>query len=156
MSRRLELAVERAQIVQFARAVRDADEMYETDSSQDLVASPTFTESLQHVIPDYQWRPSADRPWAGSAREATGLPSRKSTTTVLHAEQHFEYFEPIRPDDLLTAITTDGDTWHRVRRSGEPMEFREIITEFTNQRGELAVRSRVVEVAVSASEGSDK
>ena len=67
-------------------------------------------------------------------------------SVVLHAEQHFEYFIPIRAGEVLTATTREGGTWTKLNRRGERLEFHDLITEFFDGTGALVVRSRAVEV----------
>ena len=45
-----------------------------------------------------------------------------------HAEQHFEYHEPVLAGDVLTAQTRPGKTWEREGRRGGKLHFSESIT----------------------------
>jgi hypothetical protein len=110
------------------------------------IAPPTFTESLQLFTPDYRWRPTFDRPWVGSGATPSGVERVPTDEAVLHAEQHFEYRRHIRVGDRLTARSRPGRSWTKQNRRGELLVFREIVTEFSDQSGEIAVISTAVEV----------
>jgi hypothetical protein len=64
--------------------------------------------------------------------------------SVLHAEQEFEYFAPVRVGDTLTVTHRDGRTWGKQSRNGAELRFREILKEYRNPAGELVVRSTMV------------
>ncbi|MQC19506.1 MAG: hypothetical protein DWG83_02895, partial [Chloroflexi bacterium] len=66
--------------------------------------------------------------------------------TGLHAEQHFEYHAPILAGDVLSWERRRGESWEREGRRGGTLRFREAITEFRNQRGELVVTARAITV----------
>jgi len=63
----------------------------------------------------------------------------------LHAEQHFVYHRPVRVGDVLTGATRPGREWEKFGRSGR-LRFREQITEFRDDSGELVVTARSVSV----------
>jgi hypothetical protein len=147
----VQLPVEAVQIMIFARAIGDANPAYvDIARAHELVAPPTFTETLQHFLPDYEFRPHPGRPWIGSGAAPTGIALPPAGKTTLHAEQHFEYYALIHPGDSLAATTHPGRTWQKAGRSGT-MHFFECITEFHNQNGELAVVSRLVGVTIEPS-----
>ena len=73
---------------------------------------------------------------AGLVREGAG---------GLHAEQHFTYHRPVRVGDVLSAVTRPGEEWEKQGRSGRLL-FREQITEFRDEAGELVVTARSVSV----------
>ena len=52
-------------------------------------------------------------------------------------EQHFEYERPIRPGDVLTVTTRDGNTWERESKRAGKLMFSERITEYRDQNGDL-------------------
>jgi hypothetical protein len=78
--------------------------------------------------------------------------------SVLHAEQHFEYFASVRVGDLLTVHESDGRRWHKQSRRAGALEFREIVREYRDPSDELVLRSRMVlvdtEFAVSSEAGA--
>ncbi|MCW2830453.1 MAG: hypothetical protein JWP31_1145 [Aeromicrobium sp.] len=139
--------VESVQAMLFARAVGQ-----EPSDGGVTVVPPTFTEVRQQFIPGYAWRPHHGQPWVGSGASASGTPTHESTPAevVLHAEQHFEYRRHVRVGDVLTASTRPGRSWEKSSRQGHTLAFREIVTEFADERGEVAVISTAVEVTVPA------
>jgi hypothetical protein len=130
------LPVEAVQIMLFARSIGDENPAFvELACADEMVAPPTFTETLQHFIPGYEFRPDPRRPWIGSEPTAMGVARQSAAEITLHAEQHFEYHTDVRPGDVLTATTRAGKTWEKSGRSGT-LRFFERITEFRKQSGE--------------------
>jgi hypothetical protein len=66
--------------------------------------------------------------------------------SILHAEQHFEYHQPLRAGAVLTVTKIPGPTWVKQRRSGGELRFAEERTEFRDEGGELIVTARAVSV----------
>ncbi|RFA11084.1 hypothetical protein B7R54_04285 [Subtercola boreus] len=142
--------VEPLQILLFARAIGDENPAYvETPA----LAPPTFTQTLQHVLPDYEFRPRMNEPWIGTGGVADRSPAEAGPTgetatgATLHAEQSFEYHRPIVAGDVLLATTRDGRSWQKEGRRGT-MAFFERITEFRDGDGELVVTSTLVGVTL--------
>lgn len=149
------LPVESVQIMLFARALGDDSPVFsDLSHPETMMAPPTFTESLKHFIPDFEFRPRRGEPWRGSGAEPSGMALPEDETT-LHAEQYFDYHCPVRPGDILTAITRDGKSWEKAGSRGT-MHFFEWITEFRNQHGELAVTSTLVGVTIISSSEESK
>lgn len=80
--------------------------------------------------------------------EGEGGSSRKILETlqvdlrrILHAEQQFEYFVPIRAGDTITVRRKVADLYEK---KGGEMEFIVIESTFTNAAGKLAARSRQI------------
>jgi acyl-CoA thioesterase FadM len=65
---------------------------------------------------------------------------------ALHAEQHFEFARPIRPGDVLTVETRQGETWEKVSKRGGVLTFSESVTDYRDASGELVCRARMVVV----------
>jgi acyl dehydratase len=59
---------------------------------------------------------------------------------VLHGESEWEYFVPIRMGDTLTSRDYVADVTQRQGKRGGTMTLIKINADYTNQRGELAVR----------------
>jgi acyl dehydratase len=148
--------VEAGHIMMFARAIGDPNPVY-TDEEYaagtkvaGVVASPTYVQSSAHWDDDYPLRPKVGEPWFGSGRDASGVKGGgPSGGRGLHAEQHFEFFHPVRPGDTLSVTVAEGETWQKNGRSGT-LQFRELLTEYTNQHGNLVVRARSVSVQTEA------
>jgi hypothetical protein len=137
--------VEPTQVMLFLRAVGAEADL--PPGRADLPVPPTFLQSVQHFVPDYELRPKPGRPWPGSAREPSGVRAEPSESNVLHAEQHYEFHREIRVGDVLRAATRPGATWEKTGRSGA-MRFFEQVTEFTDQDGNLVATARLVGVEV--------
>jgi acyl dehydratase len=163
--------IEAGHVMMFARAIGDPNPVYADEEVAGrsevgaIPAPPTFVTASAQFDPDYPLRPKPGEPWFGSGRDATGaapsVPSGGSGGggTSLHAEQHYEYHRPLRPGDVLTATTSPGKSWTREGRRGGTMQFRESVTEWRDEAGELVLTTRSVGVTtgkVVTSEGGDK
>jgi hypothetical protein len=155
--------IEAGHIMMFARSIGDpnpiyADEAYAAGTEVGgIIAPPTFAQASAQFDPDYVLRPKIGQPWFGSGREATGIRREAGeggggtggggggAGRGLHAEQHFEYHRHIKPGDVLSATTREGDRWEREGRSGK-LHFSETITEYRDQNGELVITARGVGV----------
>lgn len=146
--------VEATHIMMFARAVADpnpiyADEEYaKTTEVGHIIAPPTFVQASMQFDPDAFLRPKVGQPWFGSGKEPTGVTRAPGAGGGggLHAEQHFEYHRHPKPGDILTATTFEGNTWEKTGRKGGKLVFRESVTEYRDQYGELVVTARSVGV----------
>lgn len=133
--------VEAGHVLMFARSLGAADPEGGLPAPGDP-APPTFTNASAQFDPDYPLRPRPGVPWHGSGGDA-GLV--KEGAGGLHAEQHFTYERPVRVGDVLSAVTRPGKEWEKQGRSGRLL-FREQITEFRDEAGELVVTARSVSV----------
>jgi acyl dehydratase len=152
--------VEAGHIMMFARSIGDpnavfADEEYARGTEVGgVIAPPTFVQAGAQFDPDYPLRPQPGRPWFGSGGQPTGARSTAgemgagdpSGGTGLHAEQHFEYHSPLRAGDVLHAETVQGTTWEKQGRRAGKLVFRDMITEYRDEQGELVVTARTVAV----------
>ena len=134
--------VEATQIALFVRASGGSDVNV---LDPELTAPPTFVQSGAQFDPRWQFRPHPGQPWLGSGREPTGDPD-SGDGSILHAEQHFEYFLPVRPGMALTVTTEPGQTWVKRSRSGGELHFTEERTEYRDADGRLVVAARSVSV----------
>ena len=133
--------VEAGHVLMFARSVGAADPESGLPAPGDP-APPTFAIAQAQFDPDYPLRPRPGIPWQGSGGDA-GLV--REGAGGLHAEQHFTYHRPVRVGDVLSAVTRPGEEWEKQGRSGRLL-FREQITEFRDEAGELVVTARSVSV----------
>jgi N-terminal half of MaoC dehydratase len=131
--------VEAGHVLAFARALGAADAGLPIAGD---VAPPTFAIAGAQFDLDYPLRPRPGVPWHGSGGDA-GLATEGAGG--LHAEQHFVYHRPIRVGDVLTGASRPGQEWEKHGRSGR-LRFREQITEFRDEAGELVVTARSVSV----------
>lgn len=142
--------VEAGRILSFARSVGDIRPAYRSQLDEGpgftLTVPPTFVQSGGHFDPAA----------ALLVREAEGERSASGgRADTLHAEQEFEYFEPLRVGDRLLAVGHDGRRWTKDGRSGK-LQFVESITDYRTQAGALAVRARKVSVRQHWAAGQGK
>ncbi len=148
--------VEFSHILMFARSIGDDNPMYsDPDHARAtafgaVIAPPTFVQASAQFDPDYSLRPKIGKPWFGSGKEATGVKRGAGggggNGGGLHAEQHYEYHQPLRAGDVLTATTSPGKTWEKEGKRGGKLMFSESVTEYRNQDGELVVTAKGVGV----------
>jgi hypothetical protein len=142
----VQFPVEAGQILQFARAIGDNSGVYEeamSGQTAGVPAPPTFVQASAHFDPDYPLRPKPGQPWFGSGAGDGFAPPGGGG---LHAEQHFEYHQPLRSGMVLTASRRDGQTWEKEGRRGGTLHFTETITEYRDDNGALVVTARAVGV----------
>jgi acyl dehydratase len=144
--------VEATHIMMFARALADENPVYhdagkaKASEAAGIIAPPTFTQAASQFDSKSGMRPKFGEKWFGSAKGPTGIEGKPASSGGLHAEQHFEYFRPVRPGDVLTAESKPGKTWERESKRAGKLTFRERITEYRDQNGELVVTARSVGV----------
>jgi hypothetical protein len=146
--------IEAGHILMFARSVGDPNPVYSEGNEEagGIIAPPTFVQASAQYDPEYPLRPKFGKPWFGSGKEPSGVTrsaeggSGGGGGSGLHAEQHYEYHQPVRPGDVLTATTRPGKQWEKTGRRAGKLVFSETITEYRNQHGELAVTARGVGV----------
>jgi acyl dehydratase len=157
-----EFPVEAGHIMCFARAVGDPNPIY-LDRER-AIAPPTFAQASAQYDPDYPLRPRIGEPWFGSGVTPSGGRRRDSKPdtqageggTSLHAEQHFTYYRPIKAGDVLTVETREGRVWEKEGRRAGTLRFRELITEYRDQGGELVVLARMVGVRTERAVGAEE
>lgn len=120
---------------QYALAVGDFNPLYSnrehaaTHGLHDVIAPPTLVcDTWQYVDSDMDER--GDLLGRGSFGELTGL----------RAGNEYEFFQPVHPDDVLTATWLVKDVYERTGRSGTVV-YQVIEATFHNQRGELLARN---------------
>lgn len=64
--------------------------------------------------------------------------------TLLHAEQGFEYFAPLRVGAVTYVTERPGRTWAKTSKRGERLTFSELIKELRDGGGEILLRTRMV------------
>ncbi len=138
--------VEAGHVLAFTRALGGADPADGLPAVGD-VAPPTFAIAAAQFDPEYPLRPRPGTPWHGSGGDA-GLVTEGAGG--LHAEQHFTYHRAVRVGDVLAGVSRPGRQWEKQGRSGR-LRFREQITEFRDEAGELVVTARSVSVQREAS-----
>jgi hypothetical protein len=126
--------VEPGHVMAFARAIGERG-LTDSPPAPGTPVPATFTATDNQFDPAHM---RGMRPTGPLATENT------SGGSVLHAEQHFEYLEPVRVGDVLTVTELDGRAWDKPSRRGGQLRFREIIKEYRNQDDRLLVRARMV------------
>ncbi len=119
----------------YALAIGDFNRLY-SDREQaaayglrDVMAPPTLVcDTWQYVDSGMDER--GDLLGRGPFREMPGL----------RADNEYEFFQPVHPDDVLTARWRVKDVYQRAGRTG-PLIFQVIEATFYNQRGELLARN---------------
>jgi acyl dehydratase len=107
------VTVERGKIKEFARAIGDLSPFYLDDTvgraSQwgDIIAPPTFPTTFRDESGD-----------TGAMLKDLGV----DISRILHGEQEFEYWKPIRPGETYLCQSRITDIYEKTGRSG-PMAF---------------------------------
>jgi acyl dehydratase len=124
--------VDRSKLAELARAYGETDPVWhdpqaaQTAGFDAVPTPPTVT-----VLADH-WRSGG----VAGLVEAIGA----DLSRILHGSAEWEYLAPVRLGDTLTSRQTVADVTQRQGKRGGTMTLVKIDTEFTNQRGELAVR----------------
>ena len=125
----------RAAFRQYALAVGDFNPLYSDREAakarglRDVMAPPTLVcDTWQYVDSDMDER--GDLLGRGAFRELAGL----------RAGNEYEFFQPVHPDDVITARWLVKDVYERTTRSGTVI-FQIIEATFHNQRGEMLARN---------------
>ncbi len=119
--------VEKGAIRQFAEAVGDANPLWNDEVSArksrygGIVAPPTFLRTARAAVPE--------------------LPFKNPFQRLLDGGSEWEYFEPVRPGDRITAITRISDLSERAGRLGQMMFVVFEIT-YTNQLDQMVAVQR--------------
>ena len=153
--------IEASHILMFANSIGDENQIYHDEDYARgtepgaIIAPPTFAQAGVQ-FDDSSLRPKPGRAWLGSGRTPSGTASAKpgeqeseTTATVvrgLHAEQHFEYHRYLKPGDVLTAETRPGKNWEKEGKRAGKLKFAESVTEYRDQKGELVITARSVDV----------
>ncbi len=104
------VTVERGKIKEFARAIGDPSPFYLDDAVGrasewgDIIAPPTFATTFRED--------------SGTLLKELGI----DISRVLHGEQEFEHFKPIRPGETYLCRSKVVDVYEKTGRSG-PMGF---------------------------------
>ncbi len=158
--------VEAGHVMAFARAIGDFNPVYHDAAAArstevgGLIAPPTFVQASAQYDPDYPLRPRPGVTWFGSGRTPSGYVAAEGSSgsggggTGLHAEQHYEYHRPVRPGEVLTVSSHEGKSWEKQGRRGGLLQFREAVTEYRGEDGELVVVARMVGVRTDRAVGS--
>lgn len=131
-------------IGRYCAAVGDLNSLYREDEAakaagyEGMIAPPLF---YQYAIEGQPVRLDQLRP--DGIPESTSSESRVKLPLprIMAGGVEVEFFEPIRPGDVLTATPKIADIYERHGRTG-PMVFQVVETTYRNQRGEVVVIER--------------
>ena len=125
----------RSSLRQYALAIGDFNPIYsdrefaQANGLRDVMAPPTLIcDTWQYVDSDMDER--GDLLGRGPIRELEGL----------RAANEYEFFQPIHPDDVVTAHWTVKDVYEKTGSTGS-LVFQVIETTFYNQLEELLARN---------------
>ena len=125
----------RSSLRQYALAIGDFNPLYsdrgfaQTHGLREVMAPPTLIcDTWQYVDSDMDDR--GDLVGRGPIRELEGL----------RAGNEYEFFQPIHPDDVISAHWTVKDVYEKTGRTGA-LVFQVIETTFYNQADELLARN---------------
>lgn len=104
-------------------------------SGEAEIAPPTFTRVSAHFDPE-----------ADTYRVEGSGDDSQVASSLLHAEQRFEYHLPLRCGATLSVEHVLGGTWQRRSQRAGLLTFVERVTEYRNQAGELVITARTVVV----------
>ncbi len=122
------MEVEKGHIRAFAQAIEDSNPLWNNEAEArktrlgGMVAPPTFlraarTQRLEDLPPDFPYK------------------------RLLDGGSEWEYFEPVRPGDRITAVNRVVDIYSRSGQLG-PMIFVVTETTYTNQFGQVAATQK--------------
>jgi hypothetical protein len=134
--------IEAGHVLTFRRALGHEDAERGADVSDDVPVPATFVQASAHFDPTYILRPRPGTTWFGSGRDAGFSPEGGGG---LHAEQHYEFHQPVRIGMVLSATEREGRTWQKTGRSGT-LHFSEWITEYVDATGAPVVTATSVGV----------
>nr|MDO8132732.1 MaoC family dehydratase N-terminal domain-containing protein [Candidatus Njordarchaeum guaymaensis] len=138
----IKFKVEKSHIAAFAQAIDDPNKLYSDEKHaaktkyKGIVAPPTYPVCFTGGIEMGKQPPPP--------LMKVGLDTKLNPGLMVHGEQEFEYFNPIRPGDEITSVARIADVEHKPRKDGSK---RGIVTiEFTskNQKGEKLTVGRAI------------
>jgi len=155
--------VDRTAILTFASALGETNRIYWDEAFAaetplgGVIAPPTFAAASAHWNPDYGLRGVRQIPASSTSepRPAPGAgggeaaPEGGGIANFLHAEQRYEYHQPLRPGMALEVRTRPGEQWTKEGRRGGTLHFSERVSEFRDGEGSLVMTATSVTVRTS-------
>jgi N-terminal half of MaoC dehydratase len=129
---RISFPIERSKLAELSKAFGEDDPVWHDARAaralgfDSVPTPPTVTVLMDH------WREGG----VAALVQAVGMDLGR----VLHGEAAWEYLAPVRSGDELSARQVVTDVTTREGKRGGAMTLLRFETEFTNQRGEVAVR----------------
>ncbi len=124
--------IEKGAIRRFAEAIGDPNPLYRDEAAArssrygGIIAPPTFLRSVP-----------AERP---------ELPLARSPDRLLDGGSEWDYFQPVRSGDTITAVTRLADLAERVSKSIGQMLIVTFETTYTNQLGQVVASQRTTSI----------
>ena len=143
--------IEAGHVLTFRRALGHEDAERGAETAPGLPVPATFIQASAQFDPTYILRPKADQAWFGSG---AGPGFMATGGNDLHAEQHYEFHQPVRIGMVLSSTVREGRTWEKVGRSGI-LHFSELITEYVDESSAPVVTVTSVGVRTEPT-GDDK
>jgi hypothetical protein len=119
-------AVERGKLREFLIAIGDDQAKAQVENA---VVPPTF--------------PTVFAFWGGLRLEGALNEVGIELKNVIHAEQEYEYLEPVRVGDIVTGQLKVADIYSKGGRTGA-LEFLELVLNYTNQARRPVLRERTL------------
>ncbi|MCU1345398.1 MAG: hypothetical protein JWL70_1664 [Acidimicrobiia bacterium] len=146
--------VDASHISMFAWAIGDLNPAYidgespEAKAAGGVIAPPTFAVCSSQFDDQNPLRVVPGQKWFGSGREPAGY--KREGQGLLHAEQHFEYHQPLRAGQVLIPTAYEGDTWEKASKRAGTLVFHEDGIEYRDSvTGELVQTVRRITVRPS-------
>jgi N-terminal half of MaoC dehydratase len=132
------MVVERGKIREFARATKSSNPEYLHDENP--VSPTTF------LVTSSFWQDAPVRRSGGGGAGGSGSGSAggggAGYERMLHGAQEFVFFgAPPRAGTKLTVHSRPGPEYEKTGRRGGVMKFRELITEYRDEKGELVAEA---------------
>jgi acyl dehydratase len=132
--------VEKAHIAAFAQAIDDSNKLY-TDEKyaaktkyKGIIAPPTYPACFAGPLEMGKQPPPL--------LVKIGLDAKLNPGLMVHGEQEFEYFAPVRPGDEIIATARIADVERKPRKDGSMRGLIVIEVTSKNQKGEKVVVAR--------------
>jgi hypothetical protein len=141
------MVVELGKLREFARATKSANPEYLKDENP--VAPTTF------LVTSSFWQ---DAPVRRASGGGSGNRDGAGYERILHGAQEFVFFgEPPRAGTTLTVHSRPGPEYEKTGRRGGVMKFRELITEYRDQLGELVAEAHgtIIETSQAPTGGAN-
>ena len=111
-----------------------------------IIAPPSFAQAVAQFDPDYHLRPAPGQKWFGSGKTPSGVEGKPRPPAACMRNSITNITATLRPGDVLTAETKPGQDWERESKRAGKLTFRERVTEYRDQKGELVITARGVGV----------
>ena len=136
----LKFKVEKSHIAAFAQAIDDPNKLYVDEKYaaktkyKGIIAPPTYPVCFAGPLEIGKQPPPL--------LVKIGLDAKINPGLMVHGEQEFEYFAPVRPGDEITSIARIAEVEHKPRKDGSKRGLITIEITSKNQKGEKVVVAR--------------